>query len=149
MRQLQVKARSMVTIELLKYSTFALPDYESDDQSRPVVPYARLSATCTASTLLNYDEDLLSRSIAVKAFPGRVAKPSASLTSRHQRCWKSKSKSRLKFWAGQYVDLTLEGRRHHPRVFDGERARRPARTSRFIIKKYAEWRVLRPSSTAA
>ena len=68
-------------IELLKYSTFALPDYESETGH---VLLCRTHAFSDVSVeLLNYDEDLLSRSIAVKEFPGRVAKISA-LTPRHQ-----------------------------------------------------------------
>ena len=65
-------------IEMLKYSTFALPDYESETGH---VLLCRTHAYSDVSfELLNYDEDLLSRSIAVKAFGGRVAKISA-LTS--------------------------------------------------------------------
>src|ERR1700730_9594055 len=65
-------------IELLKYSTFALPDYESATGHGLLCRAHAFSHT--RSTLLNYDEDLLSRSIAVKAFGGHVAKISA-LTS--------------------------------------------------------------------
>ena len=107
-------------IELLKYSTFALPDYESETDH---VLLCRTHAFSDVSfELLNYDEDLLSRSIAVKTFAGRVANISA-LTS-DIRLLEIEIEKPLKFWAGQYVDLTLRGRRHHPRVFDGERAER-------------------------
>src|SRR6202162_5238229 len=62
-------------IELLKYSTFALPDYERETDH---ILLCRTHAYSDVSLeLLNYDEDLLSRSIAVKAFGGRVAKISA------------------------------------------------------------------------
>ena len=65
-------------IELLKYSTFALPDYESETGH---VLLCRTHAFSDVSfELLNYDEDLLSRSIAVKAFEGRVANISALTT---------------------------------------------------------------------
>jgi ferredoxin len=90
-------------IELLKYSTFALPDYESETSH---VLLCRTHAFSDVSfELLNYDEDLLSRSIAVKAFAGRVAKISA-LTS-DIRLLEIEIEKPLKFWAGQYVDLTL------------------------------------------
>ena len=39
------KHRSTATSNLLKYSTFALPEYESDTGSRPALPNSRLSAT--------------------------------------------------------------------------------------------------------
>src|SRR6267142_825518 len=100
-------------IEMLKYSTFALPDYESETGH---VLLCRTHAYSDVSfELLNYDEDLLSRSIAVKAFGGRVAKISA-LTS-DIRLLEIEIEMPLKFWAGQYVDLTLgKG------AGDGERA---------------------------
>jgi propane monooxygenase reductase subunit len=61
-------------IELLKYSTFALPDYEHETDH---ILLCRTHAYSDVSIeLLNYDEDLLRRSIAVKAFAGRVAKVS-------------------------------------------------------------------------
>ena len=57
-------------IELLKYSTFALPDYESETNH---VLLCRTHAFSDLTVeLLNYDEDLLSRSIAVKEFDARV-----------------------------------------------------------------------------
>src|SRR5580693_9227018 len=65
-------------IELLKYSTFALPEYESETGH---VLLCRTHAFSDITfELLNYDEDLLSRSIAVKEFDARVAGISA-LTS--------------------------------------------------------------------
>jgi len=89
---------------MLKYSTFALPDYESETGH---VLLCRAHAYSDVSfELLNYDEDLLSRSIAVKAFGGRVAKISA-LTS-DIRLLEIEIEKPLKFWAGQYVDLTLQ-----------------------------------------
>ena len=107
-------------IELLKYSTFALPDYESETGH---VLLCRTHAFSDVSfELLNYDEDLLSRSIAVKAFPGALSKISALTPD--IRLLEIEIERPMKFWAGQYVDLTLRGWRHHPCVFDGERARR-------------------------
>ena len=91
-------------IELLKYSTFALPDYESETGH---VLLCRTHVYSDISVeLLNYDEDLLSRSIAVKAFSGRVAGISA-LTS-DIRLLEIEIERPMKFWAGQYVDLTLQ-----------------------------------------
>src|SRR6201991_3250123 len=91
-------------IELLKYSTFALPDYESETGH---VLLCRTHAYSDVSfELLNYDEDLLSRAIAVKTFAGRVANISA-LTS-DIRLLEIELDRPLKFWAGQYVALTLD-----------------------------------------
>ena len=118
-------------IELLKYSTFALPDYESETSH---VLLCRTHAYSDVSfELLNYDEDLLSRSIAVKAFPGRVAKISA-LTS-DIRLLEIEIEKPLKFWAGQYVDLTL-GDGAVTRAFSMANAPSESTNLRFIIKKY-------------
>jgi propane monooxygenase reductase component len=118
-------------IELLKYSTFALPDYESENSH---VLLCRTHAYSDVSfELLNYDEDLLSRSIAVKSFPGRIAKIS-SLTS-DIRLLEIEIEKPLKFWAGQYVDLTL-GDSEITRAFSMANAPSVGTNLSFIIKKY-------------
>src|SRR5215813_9609557 len=62
-------------IELLKYSTFALPDYESETDH---ILLCRTHAYSDITVeLLNYDEDLLRRSIAVKEFEGQVRRVSS------------------------------------------------------------------------
>src|SRR6202795_1136666 len=118
-------------IEMLKYSTFALPDYESETGH---VLLCRTHAYSDVSfELLNYDEDLLSRSIAVKAFGGRVAKISA-LTS-DIRLLEIEIEKPLKFWAGQYVDLTLQDGAI-TRAFSMANTPSENTNLRFIIKKY-------------
>jgi len=120
-------------IELLKYSTFALPDYESETGH---VLLCRTHVFSDVSfELLNYDEDLLSRSIAVKEFAGRLVKISA-LTHDIRRLEIEIDKP-LKFWAGQYVDLTLPDR-SITRAFSMANA--PGENTRlsFIIKKYPD-----------
>ncbi len=118
-------------IELLKYSTFALPDYESETDH---VLLCRTHAFSDVSfELLNYDEDLLSRSIAVKSFAGRVVGVSA-LTS-DIRLLEIELDRPLKFWAGQYVDLTLEDG-GITRAFSMANAPGESARLSFIIKKY-------------
>ena len=118
-------------IELLKYSTFALPDYESETGH---VLLCRTHAYSDVSfELLNYDEDLLSRSIAVKAFSGRIAAITA-LTS-DIRLLEIEIERPMKFWAGQYVDLTV-GDGSVTRAFSMANAPGDGTHLRFIIKKY-------------
>ncbi|MBR1202944.1 MULTISPECIES: NADH:ubiquinone reductase (Na(+)-transporting) subunit F [unclassified Bradyrhizobium] len=118
-------------IELLKYSTFALPDYESETGH---VLLCRTHVYSDISVeLLNYDEDLLSRSIAVKAFAGRVTDVTA-LTS-DIRLLEIYIDRPMKFWAGQYVDLTLEDG-GITRAFSMANPPSEATRLRFIIKKY-------------
>ena len=122
--------------ELLKYSTFALPDYESDTGH---VLLCRLHAYSDISVeLLNYDEDLLSRSIAVKTFDGRVTAVSA--LTHDIRLLEIEIDKPLRFWAGQYVDLAIAdpatpGKRI-VRAFSMANAPREASKLKFIIKKY-------------
>lgn len=118
-------------IELLKYSTFALPEYESETGH---VLLCRTHAFSDITVeLLNFDEDLLSRSIAVKQFAGCVTNIT-SLTSDIRRL-EVEIERPLKFWAGQYVDLALP-HRSITRAFSMANA--PSEGSRlsFIIKKY-------------
>jgi len=118
-------------IELLKYSTFALPDYESENGH---VLLCRTHAYSDVSfELLNYDEDMLRRSIAVKTFRGRVAAITA-LTS-DIRLLEIEIDKPMKFWAGQYVDLTIDDGRI-TRAFSMANAPGEDTRLRFIIKKY-------------
>jgi propane monooxygenase reductase component len=118
-------------IELLKYSTFALPDYESETNH---VLLCRTHAFSDVSfELLNFDEDLLSRSIAVKVFAGRLTGFSA--LTHDMRLLEIEIDKPLKFWAGQYVDLTLPDR-SITRAFSMANAPGEDTRLRFIIKKY-------------
>ena len=118
-------------IELLKYSTFALPDYESETGH---VLLCRTQAFSDVSfELLNYDEDLLSRSIAVKDFAGSIAR--VSELTHDIRLLEIEIEKPLKFWAGQYVDLTLS-EKSITRAFSMANAPEGGTRLSFIIKKY-------------
>ena len=120
-------------IELLKYSTFALPDYESET-GHVLLCRTHVFSDVTVE-LLNYDEDLLSRSIAVKEFPGRVVATSA--LTHDIRLLEIEIERPLKFWAGQYVDLTLADHKI-TRAFSMANAPTESRLLKFIIKKYPD-----------
>ena len=72
--------------------------------------------------LLNYDEDLLSRSIAVKAFPGRVAAISA-LTS-DIRLLEIDIEKPIEILGRPICRSDASRMGDHPRVFDGQPAQR-------------------------
>ncbi len=118
-------------IELLKYSTFALPEYESET-GHVLLCRTHVFSDITVE-LLNYDEDLLSRSIAVKEFSGRVV--AVSPLTQDIRLLEIEIERPLKFWAGQYVDLTLSGR-SITRAFSMANPPNEGTRLRFIIKKY-------------
>lgn len=118
--------------ELLKYSTFALPDYESENGS-VLLCRTHVFGDITVD-LLNYDEELLSRAIVVKAFRG-VVRAIVALT--HDiRLLEVDTETPLRFWAGQYVDLEVPGRGV---VRAYSMANPPSAGTRlsFIIKTYA------------
>ncbi len=90
-------------IELLKYSTFALSEQERDADH--ILLCRTLAYSDLTVELLNYDEDLMSRSIAVKEFAGTVVSVEA-LTHDIRRLTIELTVP-LRFWAGQYVDLAI------------------------------------------
>ena len=93
-------------IELLKYSTFALPDYEKETDH---ILLCRTHAYSDITVeLLNFDEDLLRRSIPVKDFPAEVV--SVTQLTQDIRLLQIEIDKPLRFWAGQYVDLTIVGK---------------------------------------
>ncbi|WP_216856914.1 NADH:ubiquinone reductase (Na(+)-transporting) subunit F [Acidisoma sp. S159] len=92
-------------IELLKYSTFALPESERDTDH--ILLCRTLAFSDITVELLNYDEDLLSRSIAVKEVPAHLV--SIISLTRDIRMLTLELSSPMRFWAGQYVDITIPG----------------------------------------
>ncbi len=123
-------------VELLKYSTFALSDGERENGG--ILLCRSLAQEDLVIELLNFDEELLSKSIAVKNFKGRIA---AKTNLTHDiRAIEIDIETPMKFWAGQYVDITV-------RTKDGEEITRsfsmantPDQTQKlqFIIKKYPD-----------
>lgn len=120
-------------IELLKYSTFALPDYESE--AGQILLCRTHAYSDLEIELLNYDEELLSRSIPVKAHAGRVTRISA--LTHDIRLLEIELETPLKFWAGQYVDLTIPGH-DVTRAYSMANAPSEQHKLQFIIKKYAD-----------
>ncbi|MGI4765274.1 MAG: NADH:ubiquinone reductase (Na(+)-transporting) subunit F [Janthinobacterium lividum] len=117
--------------ELLKYSTFALPDYESDGGA-VLLCRTHVYGDLTVD-LLNFDEELLSRAIVVKTIPGRVTETSA-LTA-DIRVLELELDQPLRFWAGQFVELTVPG---HGVMRAYSMANPPSSATRlaFIVKSY-------------
>lgn len=120
-------------IELLKHSTFALPESERD--SGHILLCKTHAYSDLSIELLNYDEDLLSRSIAVKSF-NAVLTNIARLTHDIRRL-DIELDQPLKFWAGQYVDITLPGL-NITRAFSMANPPGEDRKLSFIIKKYPD-----------
>ena len=118
-------------VELKKYSTFALPDYERE--TNHILLCRTLAFSDLTVELLNYDEDLMRRSIAVKEFEATLTK--VTELTHDIRLLEVELDQPLRFWAGQYVDLTIPGL-DITRSFS--MASTPSAQTRlaFIIKKY-------------
>jgi propane monooxygenase reductase component len=118
-------------IELAKYSTFALPDYERN--SDHILLCCTLAYSDITVELLNYDEDLMRRSIAVKEFDATLT--SVTALTRDIRLLTLELDEPVRFWAGQYVDITIPGT-GITRSFSMANPPSGGRQIEFIIKKY-------------
>jgi propane monooxygenase reductase subunit len=121
-------------VDMLRYSTFALNDSEKES-GHILLCRSRIYSDVEVE-LLNYDEELLARAIAVKTFKGRVTRI-ARLT--HDiRNIEIELESPIKFWAGQYVDITVTTEAGETITHSFSMANTPLQTEKleFIIKKY-------------
>ncbi|MBL8438002.1 MAG: 2Fe-2S iron-sulfur cluster binding domain-containing protein [Zoogloeaceae bacterium] len=118
-------------VEMLKYSTFALPDYERN--ANHVLLCRTLAFTDITVELLNYDEDLMRRSIAVKEFEGKVI--SVAALTHDIRQLEVELEQPIRFWAGQFIDITLPEKGITRSYSMASVPSAPGRVS-FIIKKY-------------
>ena len=120
-------------VELLKYSTFALPEYERD--TGHVLLCRTHAYTDLTIELLNFDEDLLSRAIAVKDYKGKVI--GVKELTHDIRELEVELESPMRFWAGQYVDLKIVECGTTRAYSMGNRSDGSNRLT-FIIKKYPD-----------
>ena len=120
-------------IELKKYSTFALSEGERDTDH--ILMCCTLAYSDITIELLSYDEDLTHRSIAVKEFGATLA---ASTELTHDiRLLTLSIDAPLRFWAGQYVDITIPDT-GITRSFSMANAPVNGTQLEFIIKKYPD-----------
>ncbi|MQT14810.1 NADH:ubiquinone reductase (Na(+)-transporting) subunit F [Segnochrobactrum spirostomi] len=123
-------------VDLLRYSTFALNEMERD--TGHILLCRTLAYSDIEVDLLNYDEEVLSKSIAVKTFSGRITRIE-SLT--HDiRGIGIKLDQPMKFWAGQYADITVTTEKGETITRSFSMANSPDETEElsFIIKKYPQ-----------
>ncbi|MEM9634372.1 MAG: 2Fe-2S iron-sulfur cluster binding domain-containing protein [Pseudomonadota bacterium] len=120
--------------ELLSYSTFALNDMERDGGH--VLMCRTVAYSDIELELLNYDEEVLSKSIPVKEFSGQIV--DFQKLTHDIRGVQMKLHAPLKFWAGQYVDITVTTETGETITRSFSMANPPSETENlsFIIKKY-------------
>lgn len=124
--------------EMLKYSTFALNDFEKD--SGHILMCRALAYSDIEIELLNYDEEVLSKSIPVKDFQGKIV--DFQKLTHDIRGVEIEIDTSLKFWAGQYVDITVKTEKGEEITRSFSMANPPSETQKlsFIIKKYPDGR---------
>ena len=105
-------------LELMKYSTFALPDYEKETD-HVLLCRAHAFSDITVE-LLNYDEDLLRRAIAVREFAATVTRITA-LDPRHPPA-RGRARGAHAVLGRPVCRPDHRGGLHHPRLLDGEPA---------------------------
>lgn len=124
--------------EMLKYSTFALNDGEKD--SGHILMCRALAYSDVEIELLNYDEEVLSKSIPVKQYAGKIV--DFQKLTHDIRGVQIELDAPLKFWAGQYVDITVRTEKGEEITRSFSMANPPSETQNlsFIIKKYPDGR---------
>lgn len=120
-------------IELLKYSTFALADYERETDH--ILLCRTLAYSDITVELLNFDEDLMRRSIAVKEYGATVTE--VTDLTHDIRLLEVELDAPLRFWAGQYIDLTIP-EKGITRAYSMASAPNQPTRLQFIIKLYAD-----------
>jgi propane monooxygenase reductase subunit len=125
-------------VDMLKYSTFALNDMEKD--SGHILLCRAIAFSDMEVELLNYDEEVLAKSIAVKTFDGEITR--IDRITHDIRGIRVALASPMKFWAGQYVDITVTTEKGETITRSFSMANTPdeAEELAFIIKKYPEGR---------
>jgi propane monooxygenase reductase subunit len=123
-------------VDMLKYSTFALNDMEKE--TGHILLCRAIAYSDMDVELLNYDEEVLAKSIAVKIFKGRIS--NFETLTHDIRGIEIQLGSPIKFWAGQYVDITVTTQEGETITRSFSMANTPRETQKlaFIIKKYPQ-----------
>lgn len=123
-------------VDMLKYSTFALNDMEKE--SGHILLCRSIAYSDMEVELLNYDEELLAKAIAVKTYKGRISQ--IEKLTHDIRGIEIELGSPIKFWAGQYVDITVTTEEGETITRSFSMANTPSETQKlsFIIKKYPQ-----------
>jgi propane monooxygenase reductase subunit len=97
-------------VDLDKYSTFALPDYEQDEGWTLL---CKAHAVCDLEVeLINYDEEILRSGIALRTISARV-EAIEPLTRDIRRLVLRAEDGEFPFHPGQYVDIRIPGTDEH------------------------------------
>jgi propane monooxygenase reductase subunit len=123
-------------IELDRYSTFALPDYEKEEG------YTLL---CRAHVyedvrieLLNYDEEMIRSGLPIQQAEAEVASIEAVTHDMRRLVLRLVEPTEIKFFPGQYVDITVPGTEQSRSFSMANTSSRETGELEFVIKVYPD-----------
>ena len=120
-------------VELERYSTFALADYEQEE-GYTLLCRAHAYTDCEVE-LLHYDEEMLTSGVPIRSLRTRVQSIQALTHDIYSLCLALDSEEPLQFHAGQYVDIQIPGT-EHKRSFSMANTPAVADRLEFMIKLY-------------
>ena len=124
-------------LELDRYSTFALPDYEREE-GFTLLCRAHVYEDVTIE-LLNYDEEMIRSGLPVQEAEAEVvANTPVTHDMRHLVLRLVDDNTEFKFFPGQYVDITVPGTGEVRSFSMANTSARESRQLEFIIKVYPD-----------
>jgi propane monooxygenase reductase subunit len=123
-------------IELDKYSTFALPDYEKDEGFTLLCrahPYEDLTIE-----LLNFDEDMIRSGLPIQEAVAEVVSIEAVTHDLRHLVLRLTEPKEIKFFPGQYVDISIPGTEATRSFSMANTSSREDGRLEFVIKVYPD-----------
>jgi propane monooxygenase reductase component len=123
-------------IELDKYSTFALPDYELDE-GYTLLCRAHVYEDVTIE-LLNYDEEMIRSGLPIQQGVGEVVSKDAVTRDMRHLVLRLIEPAEIKFFPGQYLDISIPGTNAVRSFSMANTSSRESGLLEFIIKVYPD-----------
>jgi propane monooxygenase reductase subunit len=123
-------------IELDRYSTFALPDYEREE-GFTLLCRAHAYEDLTIE-LLNYDEDMIRSGLPIQQAVGEVVSKDPVTHDMRHLVLRLVEPREIKFFPGQYVDITIPGSEETRSFSMANTSSRDSGQLEFVIKVYPD-----------
>ena len=125
-------------IELDRYSTFALPDYEKEE-GYTLLCRAHVYEDVTIE-LLNYDEDMIRSGLPIQQAVAEVVSIEPVTHDMRHLVLRLVEPREIKFFPGQYVDITIPGTAESRSFSMANTSSRDGGRLEFVIKVYPDGR---------
>jgi propane monooxygenase reductase subunit len=123
-------------VELDKYSTFALPDFEKEE-GYTLLCRAHVYEDVTIE-LLNYDEEMIRSGLPIQEFTAEVVANEAVTSDMRHLTVRLTNAVMIKFFPGQYVDISIPGTDQTRSFSMANTSARESGQLEFIIKVYPD-----------